>query len=400
MYSKAAHRELIHRPIIQGWTPERLFCASARADGGSLSELADLVEMIRTDDRVDGVLSTRTHGLLGLPVEFSGGDRLAADELRGEDDLPGEWWSMHPESELSKLLAWGILLGVGLAQRVALPRVVGHPQRYRIEAWSPRWLRYQERAVGQTHWRVQTQDGEVPVMPGDGEWILYTPYGSKRPWMEGAWKSIAFPVLLKKMSLEDRANMSEALGSPIWVGMTSKGSTERQRNKFLAQLEGLGKSGKLVLPEGWDMVLRESASKSWEIYTEQVKWADSAIAVSLTGQIVTTEGTSGFSSGNIHEAIKQDFIRYDAETLSTCLRDQSLRQWALVNHGSLDAAPWPRWRTQRQAGVADEATGASAIADAIEKLNKALVPHGLKIDPKPMLEAAGIPFLPTGGADA
>lgn len=387
-------RELFYRPNITGWTPQRVDRARQMADGGALLELADLCETLFTDDRIQGVLSTRTHGLLGLPVDFVRGDPRARKALSArEDGSPGEWWSMHDESELVKLLSWGLTLGVGLAQRIELPRQIGKPHRYRIETWSPRWLTYFFQPVNGCHWHVQTQDGFKPIAAGDGEWILFTPYGVRRPWAEGLWRALSFPWLLKRYSLEDRANYSEVLGSPIWVGTTTAGATEKQRNKYLSQLRSLGKAGKVVLPAGWDMQLREATGKSYEIYEGQIAWADSAMTISLAGQVVTTEGMSGFSSGDIHDAIKQDLIRFDAERLSTALRQQSLEPWSAKNFGASSKAPWPQWRTQRPTDQSEEADGLSKLGDAITKLDAALSGHNLMIDAAKLVADFDIPVL-------
>lgn len=385
-------RELLYRPTLAGWTPDKTVMAQDQADGGGMMLLADLVETIFRDDRVTGVLSTRTHGLLGLPVDFFGGTEESRTLLRGtEEGVPGEWWKMHPESEIGKLQNWGLMLGVGLAQRIELPRVFGGNHRYRIKAWSPRWLTYYHQPVNGAHWSVITQDGTKYIAPGDGEWIVYTPYGASRPWAEGYWRTIVFPWLLKHYSLEDRANYSEALGNPLWVGNVAAGSTEKQRKAFLSQLRSVGKAGKFVLPPGWDLELKEATGKSFEIYEGQVKWADEAITIALAGQLVTTEGMTGFSDGNVHDNIKQDLIRLDGERLSSCLRDQSLEQWALANFEARDAAPWPRWHTQRPDDVDAETKALSQLGDAISKLTLALVPFGMQPDISKIVAEFGLP---------
>jgi hypothetical protein len=387
----APTRELIYRPTLEGWTPDRVRRARNSADGGSMLELADLVDTIMTDDRVSGVLSTRTHGLLGLPLEFTGGDKQAIAELQGTPDEPGEWWSMHDESETAKLLSWGLLCGIGLAQRIELPRLLGQPHRYRIETWSPRWLTYYHQAVSGSHWHVLTEEGMQPIFPGDGQWILFMPYGARRPWAEGLYKALVIPWLFKHFAREDRANYSEVLGSPIRVGYTGEGGTEKQRTKFINQLRYLGKSGSFVLPKGWDLKLVEATGKSYEIYDGTVKDSNEAMVIVLAGQTVTTEGTTGFSSGNIHDQIKQDLIRFDAQRLSGCLRKQSLEPWALWNYGWRNAAPRPKWDTQKPADTADEAVGLKAFGDAIASLDGALDRHGLQVDVEKLVAKFDIP---------
>jgi phage gp29-like protein len=388
------HEEMMYRSVISGWTPERALLAGAAADSGNLQHLADLCEAIMTDDRVDGVLDTRTHALLGLPVSFSGGSPQATAALQGSAREPGEWYCMHPEAELVKLLSWGIVMGIGLAQRIALPRALGQPQRYRIETWSPRWLRYDQTASQGTHWSVQTDRCQELIWPGDGEWILYMPYGTHRPWSSGKWMRLAFPWLLKRFSLEDRANHSQVLGQPLWVGKAGAGGTEKQRRTYLSQLRNMGRAGRLVLPNGWDLDLKEASGESWQIYTEQVKWADQAITITLAGQLVTTEGAKGFSNGDNQAAIKNDLIRYDGETLATCLREQSLMPWADVNYDTRHDAPWPAWDVPKPDNRKENAETIKAAGDAITALDSALAAHGVRVDIGRLAEHYDIPIEP------
>lgn len=392
------YKELQYRPTLEGWSPEDVKAAANAADSGNMMRLADLCETIMADDRVDGVLDTRTHGLLGLPLSFVDGDPNMRAELLGKEGAPGEWFRQHPESELVSLLAWGLIMGVGLAQRIPLPRVEGQPQKYRLETWSPRWLQYQFTGPGEG-WHVQTYPsqkvkggGYIPIAPGAGQWIIYTPYGGRRPWANGKWRKIVFPWLLKRFSLEDRANQGEAIGGPTWLGTAPKGATERQRNKYLAQLVGLGKKGKIVLPEGWDLVLREATGRTWEIFSEAISWSDQAITIILAGQVVTTEGSPGFSSGNVQDRIAQDLIRFDGQTLSSCLHDQSLTPLAWKNYENGQAAPYPVWDTKRPTDKAQEMTSWETMSRTIAPINQGLAPSGKRVNWVQVCESLGIPL--------
>jgi hypothetical protein len=392
------YKELQYRPTLEGWSPENVKAASDAADSGNMMRLADLCETIMADDRVDGVLDTRTHGLLGLPLSFVDGDPKMREELLGKDGSPGEWFRQHPESELVALQRWGLIMGVGLAQRVPLPRVPDQPQRYRLETWSPRWLQYQFTGPGEG-WHVQTYPnqktkggGYIPIAPGAGQWIIYTPYGGRRPWSNGKWRKLVFPWLLKRFALEDRANQAEAIGGPTWLGKAPKGATERQRSKYLAQMVALGKKGKIVLPDGWDLVLREATGRTWEIFSESVSWSDQAITIVLAGQVVTTEGSPGFSEGNVQDRIAQDLIRYDAQALSSCMHDQSLTPLAWKNYENGSAAPYPCWDTKRPTDKAQEMTAWENMSRTIEPINAGLRAQGKQIDLVKVCEGLNIPL--------
>jgi hypothetical protein len=192
-------QDLQFRPSITGWTPDLVGLAGASADVGNMAPLADLVDAMFADDRVDGVLQTLTFGTLGLPLKFAGGDPELTRLLQGQSPvgLDGEWNSMHPEPELTQFYNWGVMLGVGLAQRKPLPRLAGQPQRYRLKHWHPRFLSYDHQGASGSHWRVQTRQGIKRVVPG-GQFILFQPFGEQRPWNQGKWRRCAFPWLVKR----------------------------------------------------------------------------------------------------------------------------------------------------------------------------------------------------------
>lgn len=374
-------KELENRTTTDGWTPCRVKEVANSADAGTLSALADLVQAMLSDDRIGGVLAQRTHGLLGLPGGFVGGSEKARELLEGPPGpTPGEFDAMCPEEELVTLEEWGIMLGVGLGQIIRLPRVAGQMQRYRVQTWNPRALRYAERAERGCHWFVQTQTGEEPVIPGAGRWLLYTPYGSKRPWTRGKWRECAFPWLLKRFALEDRANHSETLGSPTKVGKTPKGSTEAQRRRFRSQLVSLAKRGVLVLPEGYDYSLVEAQGRTWDIYTAGQAWADGAITISLAGQIVTTEGQSGFSEGKIFDSIKGDFIRFDAKRLAYMLKTQVLEPFCRDNFGGEVNAPYRFWNTEKPVDLEVQSRTWVQFGTALKAINENLKDTKMRVD--------------------
>jgi hypothetical protein len=393
------YRDLQFRPSITGWTPDLVNVVASQADGGNLQGLADLVDAMFADDRVDGVLQTLTLGTLGLPLQFEGGDDQLRAELQGagKNGIGGEWNAMHPESELTQLYNWGVMLGVGLAQRVRLPRLPGQPERFRLVTWHPRFLSYDHKANFGTHWRLQTKTGMKSILPG-GQFVLFLPFGEKRPWNQGKWRRCAFPWLVKRFSLEDRANQGEVVGSPTWVGKSTQGGTERQRRTFLAELQKLGRNGRIVLPDGWDLNLKEATGKTWEIFSESTDWADKAITISIASQVTTTEGSPGFDSGKTQDQILASVTRYYAKAFAGCLYEQSLQPWAFARTGDRSDAPCGYWVTERSNSQASQATMFETLGRAIPELDAGLARSGLMVDGKTLASSFGVPTKPSAGA--
>lgn len=387
--------ELPTRTVAE-WTPDQVRAALAQADNGALERPADLVETIMGDDRVHGVLSTLTHGLLGLPTQYFGApEQVAALQGTvagdGRPATPGDWTTMFPEAELAQLFGWGVLLGVGLGERVHDPaRAILARDVPRLKVWHPRWLRHDW--VTQKWW-LMTSEGEVEIHPGDGQWILFTPYGSTRPWVRGAWRPIAFAWCLKQFALHDRARHSEIQGGAARVGVVPQGANEGDRKKFLRDLRNIGRNGTHVLPVGYDYKIVEATARTWEIYGSQIEWADRAIAITLVGQFVTTEGTKGFSNGNIHDEVKHDKIRFLAEAGSTTLHDQGVVPWAQANWGNAAVAPWQRWDTDPPQDKKAVAEALKALGDATLVWEPQMADTGKKLDKVELLTRFGAPLI-------
>lgn len=356
------------------------------------------------DDRVQGVLSTRTHGLLGLPLAFQGGGRRQQKALEGTRGLegrvavPGDWYRMFPEAQVAQLCAWGILLGVGLAERVPRGRDLADSDEPTAEQrdvpelriWHPRWLRQD---VMTERWYLMTSEGEVEITPGDGRWIMYAPYGLTRPWTQGAWRPLAFAWVLKQFALHDRARHSEVQGSPARVGIAPQGATPNSRKRMLNDLRELGRDAAMILPEGYDYKIVEAQARTWEIYGAQIEWADRAIAIAIAGQFVTTEGTKGFSNGNIHQVVLQSLINFTAETLSTTLREQGVLPWAISNFGDAAGTPWPQWDTSPPKDKKEIAEAIATLGAAIAQMDAAMATLGKRVDAVELANQFGIPLL-------
>lgn len=377
---------------VAKWTPEEIDACLTDADAGNLQRVGDLVETITTtDDRASGILSTRTLGMLRLDLSFKGGSEEARIALGGQSDSPeeGDWRLTHPDSEVAQLVSWGIMLGIGIAQRVPLPRELGARQLHRIEAWHPRWA-WQNTYTEQ--WRITHRTGTIDIAAGDGQWIIYTPYGHWRPWARGAWRAIAFAWIVKQFALHDRARFSEVFGQPIRVGIAPEGANERSRTRWLAALKNLGRDASIVLPPGYDLKLISVGGSEGgiNVFDQQIVWADRAIAVVLAGQIVTTEGTPGFNTGSIHESIKADIIGFTASSTGQTLHEQDVRPWAQLGFGTASVAPLPQWDTTLPEDQERKAAAMRGAADAISKLDEVLAPSGRRVDAMAIMDRFGI----------
>lgn len=377
--------QLVNEPSVWSrtdWAPADLSTAWRLAQGGNLTLAAELVEAMLADDRVQATLGTRVRGLLGLPLTLEPANNREGKSLVRA--LEADLWAFAPEESLYQLLAWGLLLGVGLA-RLDWQEGEGGRLLPRLEVWHPRNLGYDpQRGV----WYIQTREGSR-VEPRPGAWWLYTPYGARRPWAQGLWRALAVPWLVKQDAIRYWARDNEV--GALRVGSASGPTTAEAREQLARDLAELGNSTGIALPEGYQLQILAPSGEVWRSKEAAIGWANTALATAILGQNLTTEVQGGsFAAARVHDAVRGDLLEADAETLATSMREQVLSYWAEFNFGDARLAPWPRWETTPPEDQAQQAETLNRLAQAVATLTQA----GAPVDARALLEAYGVPLSP------
>jgi phage I-like protein len=361
------------------WTPEDYVRATRQSDSGSFDLAGDFADALMRDDWIGGVLEQRTLGMLALPGELQSASPVP-------DAIP-DWPAIMPEAEQAALLAWGIVLGFGWARKTYSLTPEG--LQLRTRTWHPRWFQWRD---SEQRWYVQTRaHGLLPVTPGDG-WVMYAPSGAHEPWKRGLWHRLAVPYLAKTYAVDDRSREGEV--TAILVGKT-KGLSEQQRQQFLTDLRELARDSRIVLPEGCDVdVVSRSDSARASIHAETIEWAKQAIAVTISGQVVTTEGTPGFSSGNVQKMVLTAILRHQEETFSTTLGSQLITPWLRAATGWDGSDVYHRWNIRDPDELTALAFAAGQLGTAVEALNRELAVDSVRVDLRTLIESAGLATLP------
>lgn len=380
------------------WTPALIRAAEISANGGNLRLAADLCEWMFGDDRLMAVLDTRSDALLGLPFELQprGDGRKSAGVASA---LGAVWDYAYPEPEIKKLHQWGVTLGVGLARNVWIEHgslLVPH-----LEVWSPRWLSWD---FERHSWMVEvaTEDSsyvtqKIPITPGDGEWIVYTPSGVFRPWVHGAYRALSRWCLLKQYAQQDLGYYSERLGQGVWVAETQVApgvgtGTKDQRRELAADLQALGRNSAIALHPGQSLKLVESVARSQESFKLQVELADNGTAVAILGQNLSTQaGTGTMGAASLHGKVAHGRTRVDGKTLPNCLRTQSIEHFAEYNYADRELAPAPWWDTT----PIDDASAKAAVEQLTAQADGNLVNAGI-MTPNEARAKRGLKPIPGG----
>jgi phage gp29-like protein len=140
------------------------------------------------------------------------------------------------------------------------------------------------------------------------------------------------------------------------------------RDELASDISDLGRDTSIVTPPGYDLKLVEATANTWQTFQAQVKMADTAIAIRILGQNLSTEVQGGsYAAAQVHKAVAAAIIRADDETSATSLRSQLIWWWSAFNFGDGRKAPWPKRDTTPPADTSALAATWDKAADALDK---------------------------------
>jgi phage gp29-like protein len=368
--ARVVYREIPVISIQNSWSVPQVRSALVSNMNGVFDLIVQLWESIRGDDRVTATLGSRTAGLFGRDVRHTpANDSSAAKECC---DAWAECWPKFAGGPALRTLSeYEIGLGWAPAQLVwDTSTSVWKPQ---LKFWNNRYTYW--------HWGLRryialSQDGQIPIEPGDGKWLLHSRYDPYRAWIFGAVRAVAEPWLLRHFAFRDMARYSEVHGLPIRVAETPASADATERAQYAAQVARLGFETTLLLGKGVDeqnsygFSLVEAKDPAWEVFSALIGQCDMAIVLAIMFQNLTTEVSTGsFAAVQGHMDIRQNGIQSDNAAWRYTL-PQVQRPFALFNFGDPDLAPTTEWDVTPLDQRAANAVQLKAFSDSIAALAK------------------------------
>jgi hypothetical protein len=370
------------------WFIADLEQAQYRADAGDISRAAQLYRAMRRDGMITGLLSANTSGLVRLPKRFYGDAAITA-ELQARNGTRSLFDDMCPPSELALLAADGRALGVGIAELVPVPGRT-FPVLQRLD---PEFLRYR---WNEGRWYYLSVAGPIPLVPGDGRWVLHMPGGRVAPWNNALWPALGRAFITKEHASLNRGNYGSKLANPARAAVAPTGATEPQRLGFLAKLIAWGTNTVFELPPGWDVKIIEAKGEGYQVFKDEVATSDNEIMIAIAGQIVTVTGGAGFSNADIHQTIRTDIIKETADALAYTVNTQILPQYVASHYGTDKIATGALidWDIDLPKDKNAESTALMQSANALTQLTQILAQYGLKVSINEYTTRFGIPTEP------
>jgi hypothetical protein len=146
--------------------------------------------------------------------------------------------------------------------------------------------------------------------------------------------------------------------------------------------------------------LVESTGKGFEVYCDSEDRADREIQFTLSGQVVTGNGTSGFSGVDIFNSIKDDIIQGTADACGECVTRDIIAPWALTFWGCRDGAPAATWDVRSPTARKADAEALGAAIDTVGKADAMAATRGQRVNLAALFasERLTLPLEPIPGA--
>jgi hypothetical protein len=311
------------------WDPVERDTALRQGDAGDYEPIAKMLDAMRSDGLISGIMDTLCDGLIRLPPKWSG-DAFLIDRLRGRDPLYGtdgllerpgigsDYWRMFPSEETAAVIWDGVMGGLGIGELV--PQADGGPPI--LQHLDLHWVRY--RWTTDSYHYLTATGGDYEITPGDGRWVFYAPYGRRRPWARGKWWSTAIPFIQKQNAAFDRLRWHANLADALKVIEAQAGADEKHRAGLIHFVKYLWKrAAGLVTPMNYKASLVESNGQGYQVYKQGEERADIEIQVSLSGQLVSATGTNGLGGkADMWDTIRTDRVhKYADSWANTAMRD-------------------------------------------------------------------------------
>lgn len=371
------------------WYLSDLESAEYQADQGQIMLAARLMRAAFRDGVLAGVMSTRTSGLVRLPKRFSGNPEIVAALEQGSTiEARSVFDEMCPASELALLARDGESLGVGVGELVPVDGR-DYPVLVRLD---PEFLTY---IWSENRWYFRSIAGLIPIVPGDGRWVLHTPGGRIAPWNGGLWRALGRAYIRKEHALMHKDNWEGKLANPARVAVAPQGATEEQAESWFRRVLAWGVNTTFGMKPGYDVKLLESNGRGYESFEQTIADQNNEFVMAVCGQTVTTDGGTGFANADVHRSIRADLIKASADALAYTINTQILPQY-IVSHFGEDALAngvTLEWDVAPPKDKGAEATALLSAANAIKGLTEALAPTGRALDVEDMCTQFGVPLV-------
>jgi hypothetical protein len=197
--------------FVTDWLLQDRKLAMQDASNGDLYRAALLWKSVLSDGVFSGVFNLRCAGIVTLPRKFRGNTEYVAQLQEGHESVQSVYDAMVPPDQSKLMIQDGIGLGVAVGELLKVPgRSYPVLRRLPPEGLVYRW------SSNMGNWFYRSQSGGLlPIIKGDGNWVLWEPAGvDAAPWERGTWYAASRAYVLKENAALCSGNLERGMANP------------------------------------------------------------------------------------------------------------------------------------------------------------------------------------------
>lgn len=311
---------------------------------GNFSAPVRLARIMLTDDAIYTALHNRISPQAVIASE------LTHTSTRGASvAAKAALHCIAPRAVLQGILGTMATHGVAIGLVTREPNDAGTVVGFRLTEWPLEFVRY-----NQAHDTLETQTrehGTIPIVHGDGRWIVFAKFAAL-PWLhEAALLPASFVYAAHADGIADWAGASRSHGLAKIMGQLPQGAAMRQADgsptpealAFLNMLADLvsGEASAGVHAFGGSAQFLANGSTAWQVFSELILNRERAAARIYTGTDAYL-GSVGDAPGVDISAlfgITTTKLQGDLDALSAGLNTGFYQPWTAINYGDSTYAP-------------------------------------------------------------
>jgi hypothetical protein len=393
--------------------------ANAALFGGTFGQAASLyLNTIGEDGAMDGLLSTMADGLLGSPHPYQGDPEMVS-ALSDADGAPSDDSIIHPFKELRQCVKEMVGFGYSPGQytlscwrcraagnsnweictaRNSIGGVYAHEVCRRCDAsrWDRpagvrelfsmrKWpLGSLQQDTYTKQWYILHRDGRLPIVPGDGEWGIFSTLPDENGWQYAPYLWAVLAAILSRDAMLDASATSMA-ATPIHVWQGTSPTHPDTRADMEIQIQGMGFQTKMVIPAEWKHEIHEAANRYHDVATGIIDRMNAKAQIGWFGNLISGSGGAPFMDGKPFFRIAVERRRAVGIMLAQQKRIFGHSWWALENFGTRNA-PIETYDTDSPEDKAAKARALTELGNGLDAYARGLAAHGLESEPQDIIE--------------
>lgn len=352
------------------WRVPTIHCVRDEHMRGEFSRSTPLAAAMKTCAPIYSSLLNRIAPPSGLQRRIVGAEDERGEMIRREAAASfGSRSLAFAPGVLSDGFETLAMAGFFVDQNIWTTRENGSRRDVRLEPWPTEAITV-DGATGELV--AMTLDGPVPIVHGDGKWVVGRLHHSK-PWQWGAIIALAALWPDNAFGKRDRSQAAEAHGQIKPIGTLPQNvPIDSDEGRFMVRMMQAfqrSRSGGLK-PFGSTVEFPSSDSAAWQIFRDIISSSASEIAKILLGQDATSGlGKDAPGVGPALFGVRNDIVERDIrDGMEPALTLGTLRPWTAINFGRVDAHPAIQWDIPD----ADEDARVKSLADRTKAFNEAL----------------------------